>query len=354
MPQSPSPLPGGADNPSAKEADSWDETQASNDRRAWIGNLCVAGVLTGACIAFGCQFLDWWGRAAYSPEERYRDVDLSGDHQVTAPSLPTMEAPFVYERLAVWGERPLLGETMRRLCRSKAEVVLPELSASQAMLPPAGLAEIRLLKVMANSSAIETRPGEWIMYEHAGPIPLIVVVGLPADAPLSSATDELRGPYENTFEDSQSQQLPRVICWAVGLAGGDNEPGRFAGPLPPAPELWSVLLCSRDAFNPPMMGITMLPDLPSDIHRSMTLSLRGNGCLVSVKGVGGVKQWIRRFDDWNREREGSRMSPWEEVSGVWHVRYIEPTRQVDVNLIADGDDSVAGMVSLVMRSYGGM
>lgn len=274
------------------------------------------------------------------------------DDRGAPPSLPLIEPPFAYERLPIWGERPLLGETMRRLCRAKADGALPELTAQWTMLPPVGPAEARLLKAMAGSSAIETRPGEWVMYEHAGPLPLIVVVGLPAEAPLPGVATNDEAEDDNSLVNPQSPMPPRVICWAVGLAGGDKEPGRFSGPLPPAPELWSVFLCSREAFNSSTMGITMLPDLPSDIRRTMTLPLQGNGCLVAFQGTGSAKHWMHRFDEWYQEREGARMWPWEDASGAWHARYSEPAMQVDVNLTVDSEEQMAGTAAIVMRRHG--
>ena len=334
-----------------------DASHAARDRRAWIGNLCVAGVLAGACVVFGSQFLDWWGRPAYSPEERERDEALSIDGGSMPPTLLYGEPAFAVEKTPYRGERPLLRDALRTICRAKADKSFTELSAQWTMLPPAGPAEIRLLEFMAGSPAIESRAGEWMMYEHRGAIPLVVVVGLPADAPLPGVvhTEETLAEAERVDSGnsdlSRFATLPRVICWAVGFAGGDREPGRFSGPEPPSPELWTVLHCWRETFSASTMTMALMPDIPSEMDRTMTLPLQGGSCLVGVKGIGSVDHWKRRFDEWFQEREGVRMWPWEEVSGAWHARYSEPAMLVDINFAVDANDRMQGMSTIAIRRH---
>jgi hypothetical protein len=299
-------------------------------------------VIVAAGIGLGRQALDWWRRPA-SPEEQ-GDESLSIAGAASAPVLRFGEMPFAFVRSQLAGDREAAREALRNHCKTAADEALAAMRTHRSRLTPAGPAEASLIRLIDKSPAIESRDGEWMLHEHDGPIPLAVVVGYPDPPPADG-------------ESPPAPQFPvssRVVCWGIALAGCAERPAAGDGAEQNGePACWTIYTCSHDLTTEVSgaMTMTMLPDLPAELGRSMVVGLKGSACVCGVYGRGSVRHWQDRFDEWFAERNGFREADWQELAGLWHARYEEEAMFVDVNFQVDQGDNMSGMVKVAVKRH---
>lgn len=333
--------PAGAGGEEGEHLADGDSTSRNAARlRNWAGNLLVAAILVAAAVGFGGQLFRWWKRPAWSPEEQRQQPVTQGRGASPPPSLAIGEAPFQFEEAPFHGDRAAVMQSLQNLCQATAKRVMPFWAAQPSRMPPLGPSEFRLIQY-AGAPLDGLAAGEWRLYEHAGPMPMVVVIGAPPEATPGGG------------EPPPSSEFPlgtRVICWGFAIAGcGDDRPA--TGGASESDGCWTTFLCSRNMATMTSPIMALLPDLPAELDRKATMGLEGGVCVCNIAGQGAADHWRRRFDGWYAEREGARRSDWRDVDGVWNAHYIEPAMTVDISFHVGQQDKMAGVVIVRVRTH---
>lgn len=299
----------------------WGLSLVARRLAGWTSNLLVLGLVLVVGLTFGRQLTSWWalgpdrasqealgGKAVFDPDP------LGGER--TLHHLTFGDLPLRLGRQTVTGGKAAVFTALRAQCRVGAEQGL----ASTRMPGPD---EQKMLSETVGMPPVDEEPGKWKMYQLDGPVPLVVVTGLPDDAPAGQ----------------RSQAPVRVLCWG------------FAFPAAAALQEWTLFTCvPSEGLTAPATEWPALPQPPGARQR-MALRSAGGGGLLLLAGTGAEKEWLDFFDARFEQQGWSAPEGWQIAGGTRHRRYAHPTQGFVVDVVVEVRAELR-VVMAVTRSEG--
>ena len=293
--------------------------EASNDQKpgrakrvyGWTCNLLATAIVLWAGLTFGRQVLQWWRNDPAPAGFQQEAAAVLGEDALGTPGQPLDlrwgDFTGSLRHVEFTGDRSAARAELRRLCES----ALPR--AGFPTSPP-GPAESRLLASLAQRPPNAETPDGWLIYEQAGPIPLVAAVGEPslekvADAAVPSEDNE----SETTGEVAPASR--RVVSWGLGI--------HLAGTR------WTLLLLTAQSASP-IGEPRRAPQIPPGARRSLSLEAVDGEQVVAFVGHGPGKSWRQFYDQ--QFSTGAPPRVWRQLGQTWQQRYELSTVLVDVVL----------------------
>jgi len=288
----------------------------------FASNLLISAVILLVALVVGRQMIAWWrtsppttGGQNSPVQEQPLPGDPTRSHWLQIGNLPQT---FSRQELAGTAEEAL--SQLRDQCRTAAQNTAPPIG-------PVKPHEAKLLAQVAQLSPVESEAEHWSLYQHRGPVLLVVAVRTVNDENRASRNHEVVDPGV------------RVVSWGLGFPGLAGDPNAEI-------KSWTLLTCdtASESVDGVKSLLSRLP-VPPDAQRTLALAVAEGGGRVGFVGAGSIGPWRQFYDDWFAQNSWSTESEWRNTGAVWHARFRDDrSGRVDVQILADETNGNAGML----------
>jgi len=315
-----------SDTSTERSSSSTSETSSSPQlARRWRNlatNLLATGVILIGGLTFGRQVIHWW--SADEPKTVDITKQIIGDADPTRNPLNHV-LQFGNSQTEMLCESTVgpVEEVLEILRRKTRQVVTKAKPKSD--LP--GPAVSRWLSRVSEKDLVDSKDGQWQIYQQAHPVPIVVGVRFLQEKHASSSDHKVAGLDR------------RVVCWSLAFprgSVGDSDAIK-----------WS-LFTFVDGHGTPASERFSIP-LPSEFTRTVSVGNERESSLVGFRGDQDAEVAIRHFDELAAERKWTERNDWQHTKRNWRCCYTTPDKQTIHVTLSEGDDAILNGLIMIVR-----
>jgi len=306
---------------SSSTLDSSATTRLSRRWSSLATNLLATGVILIGGLTFGRQVLHWWSADAPQTVDIAKqvvgDIDASGNPLNHVFQFGNSRTEMFCESVVGRVDKAL--EILRRKTRQVVVTTEPN-----PEMP--GPAVSRWLSRVTEKDLVDSKAGQWQIFQQAYPVPIVVGVRFLPEKQESSSDQKVAGMNR------------RVVCWSLAFPRGSVDDSDAVE--------WS-LFTFVDGQGTPTSERLSVP-LPARVNRTLSVGTNGESSLIGFRGDEEPKVAMEHFDDLAKESNWQAQNAWQQTEQNWRCCYTTPNKQtIHITLSTDDGATLNGLIMIV-------